>query len=182
MRSLVLIVAAALSFVTPAEAQQPSPLSGYIGVVSDYVDRGISQSAGHGAVQGGVDWQHSSGAFASLWASSVDYDDDESKAEIGYSLGYERAAGNALFRGSVDYYHYPGVPSEWHYNLLELNAVTEYDFGPVMLATRLVFSPEQSGHAGKATYTGLTLGRPLTDHLMLSFHAGHQWLDRKSVV
>lgn len=51
-------------------------LSANLGVVSDYVFRGVSQSGGDPAVQGGVDYRHASGFYAGTWASSVSWPTD----------------------------------------------------------------------------------------------------------
>jgi uncharacterized protein (TIGR02001 family) len=46
-------------------------VSANVGIVSDYVFRGISQTDGDMAIQGGVDVKHSSGAYAGTWMSSL---------------------------------------------------------------------------------------------------------------
>lgn len=53
--------------VTAAQAQ----VSGNLGLTSDYRFRGISQSQNAPAVQGGVDYAHSSGLYIGNWNSSV---------------------------------------------------------------------------------------------------------------
>lgn len=44
-----------------------------VGLVSDYVYRGITQTVGKPAIQGGVDYAHSSGLYAGLWGSNVSW-------------------------------------------------------------------------------------------------------------
>jgi uncharacterized protein (TIGR02001 family) len=56
-------------------------------VVSDYVWRGMSQTDNGFAVQGGADYSHESGAYAGIWASNVDYGDDDS-IEYDYYFGF----------------------------------------------------------------------------------------------
>jgi len=64
-------------------------------LVSDYVWRGASQTDNGFAVQGGADYSHESGAYAGVWASNVDYDDDD-------SIEYDLYAGYALEAGGLD--------------------------------------------------------------------------------
>lgn len=60
------------SFAMAADAS-PHSFTGNVGVVSNYVFRGISQSAGKPALQGGFDYAHSSGFYAGTWASNVNW-------------------------------------------------------------------------------------------------------------
>jgi len=46
-------------------------VSANVGLVSDYVWRGISQSNNDAAIQGGIDVKHSSGAYLGTWWSSL---------------------------------------------------------------------------------------------------------------
>jgi uncharacterized protein (TIGR02001 family) len=54
----------------PAEPAPPYTLTFNLGVVTNYISRGVNYSAGP-AIQGGVDWAHSSGFFLGAWASSA---------------------------------------------------------------------------------------------------------------
>ena len=55
-------------------------------VVSDYVFRGVSFSDNGFALQGGADYSHESGAYAGIWASTIDATDDE--IEYDYYFGF----------------------------------------------------------------------------------------------
>jgi uncharacterized protein (TIGR02001 family) len=63
---LALMMVAGIS-VAHAQAQ----LTGNLGLTSDYRFRGVSQTQNAPAVQGGVDYNHSSGFYAGNWNSSV---------------------------------------------------------------------------------------------------------------
>jgi len=78
MKHSLIALALASLFAVPALADEPaSPhtLTANVGVVSDYVFRGISQSQHRPALQGGVDYAHASGAYVGLWASQVSWTD-----------------------------------------------------------------------------------------------------------
>ena len=63
----VLLALFAIAGFTAAHAQ----VSGNLGLTSDYRFRGISQSQNAPAIQGGVDYAHSSGLYIGNWNSSV---------------------------------------------------------------------------------------------------------------
>ena len=50
-------------------------LSGNVALTSDYVWRGVSQTDGGPAIQGGVDYSHTSGFYAGIWSSNVDFNE-----------------------------------------------------------------------------------------------------------
>ena len=54
-----------------------------VGVVNNYLYRGISQTRGEPAVQGGVDYAHKSGVYVGAWASSIKWIDDYSYTVAG---------------------------------------------------------------------------------------------------
>ncbi len=56
--------------VTPASAHT---VTGNVGLVSNYIFRGITQTSGKPAVQGGMDYAHASGFYAGLWGSNVSW-------------------------------------------------------------------------------------------------------------
>ena len=47
-----------------------------IGVVNNYLYRGITQTRGEPAVQGGLDYAHKSGVYVGAWASSIKWIED----------------------------------------------------------------------------------------------------------
>jgi uncharacterized protein (TIGR02001 family) len=60
----------------PAIAEDPYNISANIGVVSNYLFRGVTQTQDGAAVQGGLDFTHSSGFYIGTWASNVDFNDE----------------------------------------------------------------------------------------------------------
>jgi uncharacterized protein (TIGR02001 family) len=52
---------------------QPDPnvIGANVALASDYLVRGISQTAGEPALQGGFDWEHPFGLYLGLWGSNV---------------------------------------------------------------------------------------------------------------
>lgn len=100
----------------------------YAGLVSDYVFRGYSQSDENPALQLGVDFEHESGLFAGIWASSVEFPsrgsfDDPRDVEVDVYAGYGVELGRDwALSGSVVRYEYPGADAvvDWDYTELVL--------------------------------------------------------------
>ena len=106
----------------PAAAPAPTPptpehtVTANVGLFSEYIFRGIAQTAGKPAVQGGFDYAHSSGFYLGTWGSNISWLEDfgaysRSSLEWDFYGGYK-----ANFPGSDDwnydigtlYYYYPG--------------------------------------------------------------------------
>lgn len=90
MKKLHKIIAASLlasattagSGVVLAEA----PLTANIGVTSNYIWRGVTQSNDISAVSGGIDYAHKSGAYVGIWASNLDGGQYEQDLYAGYGF------------------------------------------------------------------------------------------------
>jgi len=75
-RKLPMILAALAAPGMPMAADAPMPthmFTANVGFVTDYVFRGISQTSTNPAMQGGIDYMHSSGLYAGLWGSNVSW-------------------------------------------------------------------------------------------------------------
>lgn len=57
----------------PAPAAPAPAVVANVGFVSNYVFRGITQTIGKPAIQGGFDYAHSSGFYAGVWGSNVSW-------------------------------------------------------------------------------------------------------------
>jgi uncharacterized protein (TIGR02001 family) len=102
---------------TPAAAP-PAPehtVTANVGLFSEYIFRGIAQTGGKPAVQGGFDYAHSSGLYLGTWASNISWLEDfgaysRSSLEWDFYGGYKAAIGDTDFFYDVGtlYYYYPG--------------------------------------------------------------------------
>lgn len=96
------VLAAALLLPT-AQAQ----ISANVAIQSDYVWRGISQNQEDPSIQGGFDYEHSSGFYAGVWGASVDFGGAES-TELDLYAGWatELESGLGIDVGVIEYtYH-----------------------------------------------------------------------------
>lgn len=116
LNPLPLFLMAALG--TPLAAQaadSPHSLSANVGLTSDYIFRGISQTGGDPAIQGGVDYAHSSGFYLGTWGSNVGWIEDfqgyeSGNLEIDLYGGFRSSIGKTDFTydlGAIRYF-YPG--------------------------------------------------------------------------
>ena len=116
MKKILLATLLASAFMTPAmaqtasEAPEASPLTANIGLFSSYRFRGIDQTFGKPAVQGGVDYAHSSGLYVGNWNSNVKSGAGfpDGSLEMDFYGGYKTTFGDfGLDVGGILYY-YPG--------------------------------------------------------------------------
>ncbi|MBU4500626.1 MAG: TorF family putative porin [Gammaproteobacteria bacterium] len=83
--------------VMAEEAASPHTLSANVGMYSNYVFRGISQTGGDPALQGGLDYTHSSGFYLGTWGSNVGWLEDFQ----GYNSGNVEIDVYGGFRGGI---------------------------------------------------------------------------------
>jgi uncharacterized protein (TIGR02001 family) len=115
--ALLLPAAALAQTPAPAPAKAPEPdytLTSNVGLFSQYVFRGISQTDEKPAVQGGFDWAHKSGFYLGTWASNISWISDYTPG-VSASMEWDFYGG---YKGSLPadfgydvgvlYYWYPG--------------------------------------------------------------------------
>lgn len=129
MRPLRFTVATLL--ISVAATAPGAELTGYAGVTTDYVKRGVSQSAGDPAAQIGFDVAFTNGLFAGFWGSTVDIDNGPSRhrdRETNYYVGFAHDI-SSLWRvtGHVVAYRYPGQTGNVDYGYDEYSAGVSYD-------------------------------------------------------
>ena len=69
--------------VLASEPASPHTLTGNVGLFSQYVFRGLSQTNEKPALQGGLDYSHASGFYAGVWGSNVSWISDQCHAAGG---------------------------------------------------------------------------------------------------
>lgn len=120
MKKLIIAAVLASAVSVPAFAEEAAPaagphtFTGNVGLVSDYLFRGISQSHGKPAIQGGFDYAHASGLYAGIWGSSISWVSDAQNrsvpTEIDIYGGYKNSFGGGDWNYDVGVitYNYPG--------------------------------------------------------------------------
>jgi uncharacterized protein (TIGR02001 family) len=108
MKKLLLATTVAAAFSAPvsvwaqaaAKPTSPHTVTGNVGFASDYRFRGISQTFGKPALQGGFDYSHASGLYAGTWASNV------------YGGNTSQALGTVFNQGNLEWDIYGGYKFE----------------------------------------------------------------------
>jgi uncharacterized protein (TIGR02001 family) len=193
----------ATSFTTQVQAQTEATaehtVTGNVNLVTDYRFRGISQSWGRPAVQGGIDYSHSSGWYLGNWNSSVSSNSYNNGASLEADLygGYrfEPAPGTLVDVGVLSYIYpsarlnsAPATPTGEKYDTTEIYAgatfgafnaklsyaVTDY-FGLNGGTAGYAFFnalPDQGSSRGTA-YLDLNYNLDLGNATTLTLHVGH---------
>ncbi len=116
MRRTILALSVAAAFAVPGiaaaqqAAQSPHTLTGNVGLVSDYRFRGIAQTFLKPALQGGVDYSHSSGIYLGNWNSNVNEGAGfpAGNLEMDFYGGWKKSWGDFGIDLGAIYYYYPG--------------------------------------------------------------------------
>lgn len=163
----------------------PAPVSAAEGVLSfsvtagtDYVFRGVSQTLEEPALQVGGHYEHPSGFFAGLWASTVDSpsyrlprDTREVELDLYLGWGLELPGPWSLVASAVRY-EYPVGDDDFDYDYLEgVLAVTR---GPLTLSA--AWSDDGLGFYGDSLALELVSRQPLPRRLELAAGLGRYHL------
>ena len=190
MKKLLIASALAAAFAAPAVAQTAAPadapasphsLTANVGVFSSYRFRGIDQTYGKAALQGGVDYAHESGLYVGNWNSNVEQGlYNGASLEMDFYGGYKASIGDIGLDVGYLYYYYPksGALGLIKIDNGELYAGASY--GPV--SAKVFYSTTNFFGLGKNTptdskgsyYLDLTGNFPLAEGLTLSAHYGYQ--------
>lgn len=107
-----LLVLSGLVSVSAIAADSPHSIGFNVGVTSDYIFRGISQSQHDPALSGGVDYSHASGLYAGAWLSTQKWVDTGLKTDSDFELdiygGYKGAVGDIGYDVGLIRYSYDG--------------------------------------------------------------------------
>ncbi|WMP18830.1 TorF family putative porin [Thiothrix lacustris] len=106
MKKTLLTMAVMGSLLVVSQAQAGA--SANIGVTSDYIWRGVTQTDEGAAVQAGLDYEADNGLYVGTWASNVDFPDVYNGAEVDVYAGYKKdLKGELNFDVGAIRYMYP---------------------------------------------------------------------------
>ena len=109
------LMLAALAVPGVTMAEETSPFSANVGLVTDYLYRGISQTGAKPAIQGGFDYAHDNGFYAGIWGSNISWLSDAGTAtnasvELDTYIGFSSSfAEGATYDVGFLRYNYPGT-------------------------------------------------------------------------
>jgi uncharacterized protein (TIGR02001 family) len=117
LNSLILAVLAAPGVALAADAAPTPAVTANVGLVTNYLYRGISQTGAKPAIQGGFDYAHASGFYAGAWGSNISWISDpappaasSASLELDTYFGFKNSFATD-FSYDVGFlrYNYPGV-------------------------------------------------------------------------
>ena len=178
--------AAAPAAAAPA-TPPPPPFTGNVTLASEYLYRGIAQTNGKPALQGGFDYAHPSGFYVGTWGSTISWLSDagpgiSAPLELDIYAGYKNSfAGDWSYDVGVLTYNYPGTyPSGftkpdtteiygqigWKWLTAKYSyVVSDHIFG---------FTTPTGGKTDGSGYFDLTASYDLGNGWGVSGHGGHQ--------
>jgi uncharacterized protein (TIGR02001 family) len=184
IRKTVLATALAAAAAVPALAHaqaapapaSPHTLTGNMAIVSDYRFRGISQTYVQPAIQGGVDYSHSSGFYLGNWNSSVSGVSFNAGGGIEMDIygGYKKGFGDLTFDIGLLQYYYPNARLAGNkYDTLEgyFGLSWKWLTAKYSIATTDWFGVPNSDGSG---YLDLTASYEIRPKLTLVGHFGQQ--------
>jgi uncharacterized protein (TIGR02001 family) len=178
------IPALALAQTTaPAAAPAPSPFTGNAGLFSQYIFRGLTQTAGKPALQGGADYAHSSGLYVGTWLSNVSWLQDlgiarESSLEWDMYGGYKGSFGSSDFGYDVGVlqYYYPGqrAPGAVTANTREIYGALSWKWLSAKFSRTMTEKTFGVQNSKGSWYLDFTATVPVTDTISIVGHYGIQ--------
>lgn len=172
LMKLALCSAVATVALGGAAMAQDITVTGNVGITSDYVFRGISQTNEDPAIQGGVDL--TAGLFyAGAWASNVDFG-DSTDAEVDLYAGVKPQFAGFNFDVAAIYYGYVNQPSAANWDYWEGKVAVSRPFGPLTVGGAVYYSPEFTGKTGQAWYYEVNGAYAFNDQWSVSGAVGNQ--------
>ena len=184
-------VAAACTAPMLAAAQTAAPaatpehtISGNLTIASDYRFRGFSQTDYQPAIQGGVDYSHSSGFYLGNWNSNISstlY--NGAPIEMDFYGGWKTTfdGGFGLDVGAI-YYYYPGT-GEYNpdFEAKNFEAYIGGSWGPASVKYYYAFTDffgvKAPGYNTEGSqYVDISATFPLADGFAIVAHAGWQYV------
>jgi uncharacterized protein (TIGR02001 family) len=161
LKKLNFAVITVLTSASVVTAEEAAPLTANIGVVSNYIWRGLTQSKDGPAVQGGIDYVDPSGFSLGTWASNVDAGTDKPTYEVDIYGAYEAKLGDFSYKLTTGYYLYPDGKD---INMWDLTPSISWKFFTIGLTYTLDGEPKEPSAFRQGDfyyYGGLTFDLPV---------------------
>lgn len=140
--------------------------SGNIGVVSNYVWRGLTQTGNDSAIQGGLDYAHSSGLSVGTWVSNTAF----GSQELDIYGAFDGSVGDFGYTVSAIQYRYPSLTdanwSEWALGGSYKNFSIKYNY-----------TSDWAKLGTKSNYIEAAASFDIAKDVSLGLHVGHTKFD-----
>jgi uncharacterized protein (TIGR02001 family) len=166
---------AALAIGTAAQAQDAPSVSFNVGVASDYMFRGYSQTDSNPQIYGGADL--GIGIFyAGTWLSNVDFGDSTSM-EYDLYAGFKPTLGPVALDIGIFRYGYTNQEDGANLDYWEGKLGASVAAGKGTVGAAVFHTTDNFGQTGQATYVELNGSMPVSEKFSVSGAVGHQALD-----
>jgi uncharacterized protein (TIGR02001 family) len=173
LNTALLAAVAAVAMGGMAHAEDAAPTVTFnVGVATDYVFRGISQTDEAGQLFGGADVSYGK-VYAGTWLSNVDFNNGTTM-EYDLYAGVKPSVGPVSLDLGVIYYGYANKPSGPDEAYWEAKVAGSVPVGKGTVGAAVYYSPEFPFKTGEATYFELNGSVPLDDKWSFSGAVGHQ--------
>lgn len=195
MRKQLLAAALGAAMLVPAmgytaEEESPHTLSANVGLWSQYIFRGVTQTDEDPALQGGLDYSHKSGFYLGMWGSNISWLHDaglykNSSLEVDFYGGFRNAIGDTDFSYDVGLlqYWYPGNKASSSVNSADTTEVYA-GVGWKWLSAKFSYSLTDTfgfDNSDGSYYFDLGASVPLGESgVTLGAHYGHQEFEGRS--
>ncbi len=141
-------------------------LSANVGVTSNYLWRGLEQTAGRSAVSGGIDYSADSGFYAGTWVSNAEWTEDMSY-EIDLYAGFSGETNGITYDFNFIQYLYPEVADDLDFSEVYLKVTMGgVTFGYATLADA------EGADFGDDSYFFVDTELEMTSEIALGLHIG----------
>ena len=192
MRTKLVTAALAAALAVPAtasaQANSPHSLTGNVGLYSQYIFRGLTQTNKDPALQGGFDYSHSSGLYVGTWGSNISWLSDSptvtgyssSSLELDFYGGYRGSVGDLGYDVGLLNYYYPGTHSTavaagtFKADTTEIYGGLSWKWLSAKLSVSVADETFGVANSDGTYYLDLSANYPITDKLTLNAHYGIQ--------
>jgi len=167
MNKIAMAVGAAVMGLSAAAQAE---LSANIGVTSNYIWRGVTQTNDGAAVSGGIDYANDSGFYAGTWASNVSWVNGE---ELDLYAGFGGESGSLGYDLGVIYYMYPSDTTDSDF----MEIYGSLTFSAFTAGLAYTIDKETSAGSDNDLYYYLSAGTELSDGWGVGATIGHYNFD-----
>jgi uncharacterized protein (TIGR02001 family) len=192
--SAITVPGVGLAADPPAAPASPHTFTSNVGFVSDYSFRGLSQTMGEPAVQGGFDYSHTpTGLYLGIWGSNVSGTQFiDGNLESDWYGGWAKTWGDWGVNIGGLYYYYPGakLPNGDKYDTFEgygsvswkwISAKISYAFTDFFGCNGSSCAPAFDDKSKGSTYIELNATYPVNEAFSIVGHVGHQQIEGTTV-
>lgn len=171
------VAAAGLLAATVTGLASAGDVTGNVGLTTNYIFRGITQTDNGPAVSGGFDVEKE-GFYGGIWASSVDFS-DATTMELDFYGGYTFSAGDFDLDFGAIYYAYPDSPEYFgeSQDFMELYFGAGRELGPVAVDVKFSWSDDFYAGTGEALYAEIGAAFELVEGITADARFGSSTFD-----